>query len=82
MANTIQKGILQEGFELGEAHGIEIGELKGRVNIIMDILRDRFGQVPSHIVDSLNQRTDVIALKSLTVHAAACSLLTNFTEDL
>jgi hypothetical protein len=78
MANTIQKGILQEGFELGQAHG----ELKGSVNIILAILRDRFGQVPSHVVDSLNQRTDVTALKSLAVHATTCSSLDDFTEDL
>jgi hypothetical protein len=102
MANTIQKGILQEGFELGQAHGFELGEahgfelgeahglelgeergeLKCSVKIILDILRGKFGKVPRYIVNSLNQRTDAIALKSLAVHAATCSSLNDFAEEL
>ncbi|MDR1140087.1 MAG: hypothetical protein LBL62_00240 [Planctomycetaceae bacterium] len=74
MATTIQKGIIQEG--------IEIGELKGKINTILDILRDKFGQVPQYIVDSLNQRTDTIALTSLTVRAVKCSSLNDFVADL
>jgi hypothetical protein len=74
MVTTIKKGIIQEG--------IEIGELKGRINDILDILNDKFGHVPQNIVDSLNQRTDAIALKSLIIHAANCSSLDDFTADL
>ncbi|MDR1270691.1 MAG: Rpn family recombination-promoting nuclease/putative transposase [Planctomycetaceae bacterium] len=78
MATTIQKGIIQEGIEIGEVRG----ELKGKINTILDILRNKFGQVPQYIVDSLNQRTDLIALTSLTVHAVTCSSLDDFATDL
>jgi hypothetical protein len=74
MATTIQKGILQEG--------IEIGELKGKVDSILTFLRARFKQVPQHIVDSLNRRTDAIALESLVVLAATCSSLDEFAAEL
>ncbi|MDR2755271.1 MAG: Rpn family recombination-promoting nuclease/putative transposase [Planctomycetaceae bacterium] len=86
MATTIKKGIVQEGIEIGEARGETrgkaIGQLEGCVNMILDILSDRFGKVPKNIVDSLNQRTDLIALKSLVIHAVSCSSLDEFAADL
>jgi hypothetical protein len=45
-------------------------------------LKNKFGKVPKKIVDSLNQRTDTIALMSLAVHAANCSSLEDFVADL
>jgi hypothetical protein len=94
MVTAIKKGIIQEGIEIGEARGIAIGEargevrgevrgeLKGKVNSILAILNDKFGRVPKYIVNSLNQRTDPIALKSLVIHAANCSSLDEFVADL
>jgi hypothetical protein len=82
MVTAIKKGIIQEGIEIGEARGIARGELKGRVNSILAILNDKFGRVPKYIVNSLNQRTDPIALKSLVIHAANCSSLDEFVADL
>ncbi|MDR2117279.1 MAG: Rpn family recombination-promoting nuclease/putative transposase [Planctomycetaceae bacterium] len=98
MATTIKKGIVQEGIEIGEARGeargIALGEvrgvalgeargeLKGCVNMILGILSDRFGKVPKSIVNALKQRTDVVALKSLVVHAVNCSSLDDFAADL
>jgi hypothetical protein len=90
MVTTIKKGIIQEGIEIGEARGeargIAIGKvqgkLEGKVDAILEILNDKFGQVPQYIVDSLNQRTDVIALQSLLIHAAKCSSLDDFAADL
>jgi hypothetical protein len=86
MVNNIQKGLIQETLEIGEARGekrgLEIGELRGKVNALLDILSDRFGRVPQYIIDSLNGRKDVIALKSLVVHAANCSSLDDFAADL
>jgi predicted transposase YdaD len=94
MQTTIKKGFIQEAFENGEAigeargeargetRGKSIGRLEGRVNTILDILSDKFGQVPNDIVDALNQRTDEIALRSLAVHAANCLSLDDFSADL
>jgi len=86
MANTIRKSLLQEGIEIGEARG-EIkgevrGEIRGKVKTISSILLARFNQVPLFIVESLNQRTDEIALESLAVHAATCSSLNEFAAEL
>ncbi|MDR0703716.1 MAG: hypothetical protein LBF88_01880, partial [Planctomycetaceae bacterium] len=78
MQTTIKQGFIQEAFESGEAKG----KLEGRVNTILDLLSDKFGQVPKNIVDALNQRTDEIALRSLAVHAANCSSLDDFAADL
>ncbi|MDR1290787.1 MAG: hypothetical protein LBK06_06265 [Planctomycetaceae bacterium] len=90
MVNNIQKGVIQEALEIGEARGeargIEIGEkhgkLQGKVELILDILSDRFGWVPQYIVDSLNERNDVIAMESLAFHASSCSSLDDFAADL
>ncbi|MDR2117511.1 MAG: hypothetical protein LBP87_14135 [Planctomycetaceae bacterium] len=78
MATTIKKGILQEGIEIGEARG----ELQARVSGILAILRKRFVRVPRYIVNSLNQRTDAVALKSLLILAATCSSLDEFVAEL
>ncbi|MDR2756270.1 MAG: Rpn family recombination-promoting nuclease/putative transposase [Planctomycetaceae bacterium] len=74
------------GITIGETRGITIGEtrgeLKGYVNAILKILNNKFGKVPQDIVDSLNQRTDTIALMSLIVHASNCSSLDDFAAEL
>ncbi|MDR1140422.1 MAG: hypothetical protein LBL62_01930 [Planctomycetaceae bacterium] len=72
----------RRGIEIGEARGEKRGELKGKVDAILNILSNRFGQVPQYIIDSLNERKDVIALTSLVVHAANCSSLNDFAADL
>ncbi|MDR1052909.1 MAG: hypothetical protein LBL39_01935, partial [Planctomycetaceae bacterium] len=78
MVNNIQKGMIQEAIEIGERRG----ELKGMVGSILYILSNRFGVVPQYIVDSLNKRNDVIAMKSLVFHATSCSSLDDFAADL
>jgi hypothetical protein len=82
MLETIKNEWLEEGLELGREQGIEQGELRrGRLDIIA-ILRKRFGTVPQHIVDSLNQRTDVTAMESLFVHALDCTSIDDFESAL
>ncbi|MDR0705073.1 MAG: hypothetical protein LBF88_08800 [Planctomycetaceae bacterium] len=78
MQTAIKKGFIQEAIEIGRVSG----KLEGCVNTILDILNDKFGQVPKDIADALNQRTDEIALRSLAVHAANCSSLDDFAADL
>jgi predicted transposase YdaD len=82
METIIKKGFIQEAFERGEASGEARGRTSSKLETILDILNDRFGQVPRDIVDALNQRTDEIALRSLAVHAANCSSLDDFAADL
>ncbi|MDR1493078.1 MAG: Rpn family recombination-promoting nuclease/putative transposase [Planctomycetaceae bacterium] len=61
---------------------VEAGEIKGKMNMLMAILQARFNEVPSAIIESLEQRTDVIAFDSLGVLAATCSSLDEFAEAL
>jgi hypothetical protein len=86
MSATIQKGIIQEGIEIGraegEARGEVRGELKGRVTDIVAILRNKFDQVPQYIIGELNQRTDATAMESLVICAANCSSLKEFVKEL
>jgi hypothetical protein len=78
MAEAIHKGIIQEGIEIGEAKG----ELKGKVNAILTLLRDKFNPIPDEIIGELYKRTDPTALDSLNVHAAHCKSLDEFAEAL
>ncbi|MDR1925087.1 MAG: hypothetical protein LBQ66_12015 [Planctomycetaceae bacterium] len=66
----------------GIVKGIAEGETRGRVKGVLDILSDKFGQIPQHVVDSLNQQTDLAVLKSLLVQAARCTSLDEFVAGL
>ena len=75
MAETIQRGIFQEGVEIGEAKGVVKGEIRA-------ILRLRFGEVPQEIREVIQSMTDLIALQSLAAHAESCKSLDEFSEAL
>ena len=62
--------------------GIEIGELKGKIQAILALLQFRFVQVPEDIVVELNKRTDLTALQSLFALAYQCKSLDEFAEGL
>jgi len=78
MAETIQKSLIQEGIEIGEARG----ELKGRIRDILTFLQTKFQHVPDEIFVELNKRTDATALESLVVLSAQCTTLDEFAEGL
>lgn len=82
MIQTIPKGILREGFELGLAQGVAQGEAHGKVRTIMAILKKKFKRIPKHVRETLNRMTDSIALESLAVHAALCDRLDEFENAL
>jgi hypothetical protein len=75
----------QEGIDMSQAYwkdAVMQGELKTRVNDILVILRARFNEIPQSISDSLQQRTDAVALESLVVLAATCTSLDEFAKAL
>ena len=45
--------LIQQGIEIGERRGIELGEHKGRVELAVDLLSDRFGTLPSWVLEHL-----------------------------
>ena len=78
MAETIQKGIIQEGIEIGEGRG----RITEKINAIQKLLRFRFSQIPNEIADDLNSRTDLIALDSLFEVAFQCKSIDEFADAL
>ena len=82
MAEAVQKSIIQEGIEIGEAQGELRGELKGSIRNILAILRDKFQYVPDDIIGELYKRTNVTALESLGILSAQCNSLDEFAEGL
>ena len=63
----------------GEARGEVKGEVKGAVNSILMILEARFGNVPVAIRRDVTQITDLTILGPLTVLAAKCESLDEFS---
>jgi len=82
MAEAVQKSIIQEGIEIGEAKGELRGELNGRIKDILTSLRAKFQNVPDEVVVELNNRTDATALESLVALAATCTSLDEFSNGL
>jgi hypothetical protein len=74
MAETIQKGMFQQG--------IERGKVEEKINDIQKLLRFRFSQIPNEIADDLNSRTDLIALDSLFEVAFQCKSMAEFADAL
>jgi hypothetical protein len=68
------------------ANGIAKGEVKGEVNFgrnaVLAVLRTRFKKVPKRIETAVKQMNSPIALESLTVHAATCQTLDEFSDAL
>lgn len=72
-----------EGKREGKLDGLAEGEVKGQVNSILTLLKTNLKkQVPQHIVDALQTRTDLIALESLLITAARCRSFEEFEKEL
>ena len=82
MAEAVQKSIIQEGIEIGEAISEARWGLKYRIQDIQTFLRAKFQYIPEEIVTELNNRTDVTALESLVILAAQCATLDEFANAL
>ena len=78
MIEEIKDSYILEGIEIGEARG----ELKGKVQAILALLRTNFNPIPDEIIGELNKRTDATALESLVVLAAQCKTLDEFAKAL
>ena len=67
------------------AKGKAIGKAEEKTatsrELILEILRGKFGKVPKHIERAINQMNDPIALKSLAVRTANCKTLAEFSEE-
>jgi len=77
--------LIAEGEAIGVAKGKAIGKAEEKTatsrELILEILRGKFGKVPKHIERAINQMNDPIALKSLAVRTANCKTLAEFSEE-
>ena len=80
MAETIQRGIFQQGVAEGEARGEARGKLNKGREVLLKILRARFKRVPRDVENTIRKMTDPIALDSWAVHAATCESMNEFAE--
>jgi len=78
MIEEIKDTYILEGIEIGEAQG----ELKGKVQAILALLRTNFNPIPDEIIGELYKRTDPTALESLVILAAQCKSLDEFAKAL
>jgi hypothetical protein len=65
-----------------EAKGEAKGEAKAGREIILESIRERFGNVPKTSERAINQMNDPIALKSLAVRTGSCKTLAEFEAEL
>ena len=58
------------------------GKTEAGREIILEILREKFGKVPKNIERAINQMNDPIALKSLAARTGNCKTLDEFVAEL
>ena len=67
---------------LGEARGIEIGELRRGKMVLRALLRERFGELPRELEDVMEHLADVDAVTQLTLEVWRAASLEAFCEKL
>ncbi|NEO52501.1 MAG: transposase [Okeania sp. SIO3B5] len=70
------------GLEKGEQIGLEKGELKSTKESIITVLETRFENVPTNIVDAVNEIDNIQSLKQLTRTAVLIDSLESFAHVL
>ncbi len=86
---ALEKGRLQgveEGLERGIERGMKRGRQEGELHAlkegILDILKDRFENVPERIIRKIMQEQDMFLLKHLLRLTATVNSLEEFEEKL
>ena len=68
----------QEGIKIGEEKGIKIGKQEA----IIEILQERFGNVPENIINSLRAIDDISRLRFLVIRASTIEDIKAFSQIL
>jgi flagellar biosynthesis/type III secretory pathway protein FliH len=76
------KTAFEEKIDEGIAIGEERGEAKGKVDMLLKILQEKFCKVPKETEKAIRRMTDPIALDSWAVHAATCQSMKEFADAL
>ena len=73
---------IAEGKEQGIEQGIEQGAICTLRDVILQILKTRFGNVSESVEQNINRKNDIIALKSLIQSATIAKTLDEFIKEL
>ena len=76
------KTIFEEKYDAGKAKGKAEEKIETSRNLILTVLRARFGKVTKVIEKEIRQMNDPIALESWAAQAATCQSLEEFAEAL
>jgi len=75
-----ERDMIKTIFEEKYDAGIADGEVKGKAELLLKILREKFSRVPKETEKAICQMTDPIALDSWAVRAATCKSMGEFVE--
>ncbi len=72
----------EEGISLGKREGIFLGQTKGIQLTLQDVLTERFGELPSYLISSIEKTTNFTLLRKLSLLAYRAPSLENFVEEM
>ena len=82
MENKVRKTIGDDNMPTMAQIFIEKGEIKGKVELIVETLEDRFCEVPQAIKDAITKISEPIKLRKLNIQAGNCKSLAEFKKAL
>ena len=74
MAQTMAERLIEQGIELGKAQVLELGERRAKQEVLLKLLRFRFGSVPESMTNEITSiqslsRLDLLFEKAMTAWA-------------
>jgi flagellar biosynthesis/type III secretory pathway protein FliH len=77
---SIERLAKQEGIEEGLQEGRQLGVIQTSQDSVIEVLETRFGEVPTSIIDAVNNINDLSQLKTLLKGAIAIPSISEFEQ--
>ncbi|WP_071190910.1 hypothetical protein [Trichormus sp. NMC-1] len=77
---SIERLAKQEGIEEGLEEGRQLGVLQTSQDSVIEVLETRFGELPTSIIDAVNNINDLSVLKTLHKRAISIPSLSEFEQ--
>lgn len=77
---SIERLAKQEGIEEGLQEGRQLGVLQTSQDSVIEVLETRFGELPTSIIDKVNNLNDSSVLKTLLKRAIAIPSIAEFEQ--
>jgi hypothetical protein len=81
-AMTLAQVYRQEGRQEGLQEGLQEGQLNALRAAVLDLLRNRFPEMPDGLMEAVGDITDSERLRALLLRAASCSDMEDFAKGL